>query len=170
MKARITKELLNIDGPQIVLLSGSANRRLIGVAVDYPNMEYPFFCCSVHQADWINYIENKADLRFLYESAKGRSYYLFDWNKCNDGEANLKKASLNDVEDESLWPDHGFFASYHTVEVKISNIQNETEQDFYIDGKWEPNEFSSLYAKLGRCVCIKLRAVPTFIAQPQSID
>lgn len=150
MKANFVQTLMYYDGPQVVLLTiGKKGSTMVAVAIQKDGMEYPFFGCAVKKRDWERYLEGKVDLFYLFANATVGHKYFFDLDKLgDDGVVTLKKATDAELEVPDIWPDRGFFATYHTEPLAdLPNVENDI-QVFNIDGTWEAVDFSGFYGKL----------------------
>ena len=144
----IKNVLVFYDEPQVVLLEGAKKIHSIAVAVEKEGMEYPFFCCEIYKRDWLKYLNQKADLYFLFKNALNRKYYFFDWNDQNERKVNLIKATEEEIKNPEFWPERGFFAVNHTETLAGENDQSRAIQTFEIDGSWAAVDFSAFYAKM----------------------
>ncbi|MCC4241005.1 hypothetical protein [Thalassospira povalilytica] len=144
----IKNVLVFYDEPQVVLLEGAKKIHSIAVAVEKEGMEYPFFCCEIYKRDWLKYLNQKADLYFLFNNALNGKYYFFDWNDQRDGKVNVSTATAEERSNLDFWPERGFFAANHTEVLAGENEQSRAIQTFEIDGSWAAVDFSAFYAKM----------------------
>lgn len=149
MKATFVQTLMYYDGPQVVLLKfGKTGANLVAVAIEKEGMEYPFFGCVVRKKNWEKYVEGKADLFYLFANATEGHRYFFDLARLEDDEASLTKASDVALGDPNIWPERGFFATYHSEPLEEAPEFDNDIQEFNIDGTWEAVDFSSFYGKI----------------------
>lgn len=147
MKANFVSTLVYFDGPQVALLR-YRKMHIIAVAVEKEGFEYPFFCCLVRKHHWEKYYSGKADLYYLFSSAKLGNFYFFDWNSIESNKkVLLTKASHAESVNKDYWPDRGFFSVAHTENIR-ENPTTVSSQIFNIDGNWSTSDFSSFYGKM----------------------
>lgn len=146
-KAKIVEDLVDYDGPQLLLLKTNRNRHMVATAVRAPDMEEPFFGCEITDKTYDSYFDDKVDLHFAFRRAIGRAYYLFDLAASKSDEVNLIKLKAEDAEKPAYWPHVGFFARSHTT--KFNRVAASSALKSYkIDGKWGASDFSHFHAKM----------------------
>jgi hypothetical protein len=146
--AKVVEDLVDYDGPQLLLLKTNRKRHMLATAVpEYPNLEEPFFSAEIRDKTYDQYFDEKADLHFVFDQAIGKNYYLFDLATAEDNTVELKRVTEQEASNPSFWPQVGFFSRSHTTgfnRIKTSSVI----QSFRIDGKWGTNDFSHFNAKI----------------------
>jgi hypothetical protein len=146
--AAIVEELVDYDGPQLLLLETSKKRRMLATAVQRDKMQEPFFGCEVTDKIYEQYFDQIADLHFAFERALGSRYYFFDLAKVDEkNTVPLQLAKDDEAKRPEYWPQVGFFARSHTTKFNLSKAVGSTKT-FKIDGRWGANDFSHFYAKM----------------------
>lgn len=145
--AEVVEELVDYDGPQLLLLNSSRHKFMLAIAVRANGMDYPFFGCEVTDSIIDRYFDNEVDLLYVFRKAMAGKYYAFDYEKCSlSGQVPLKPAG--ELADDPLnWPNIGFFARSHTSNFKRHSKQG-VSRLFSIDGKWEASDFSRFHGKM----------------------
>lgn len=145
--AKLVQELVEYDGPQLLLLK-TDRHHMLAVAVKRTDMEEPFFSCEVNEKNYQRYFSQIADLHFLFERALGKRYYFFDLAKITDARlVKLRTASTEEAKDHGYWPNPGFFSRSHTTNFNLPAQSGET-RTFKIDGRWRTNDFSHFHSKM----------------------
>jgi hypothetical protein len=145
--AKVIEDLVDYDGPQLLLLKTNRNRHMIAAAVRAADMDEPFFGCEVTDKTYDNYFDDRVDLHFVFRRAIGRFYYLFDLSKSEHDTVKLIKMKSDEAENPSFWPQVGFFARSHTTKFnRITAVS--ALKSYKIDGKWGANDFSHFHAKM----------------------
>jgi hypothetical protein len=145
--ARVVEELVNYDGPQLLLLKTNRNRHMLATAVRHQGMEEPFFGGEITDKTYDRYFDEKADLHFALDRAIGKNYYLFDFSGAKDDTVKLQRVKPEDVSNPGYWPQIGFFSRSHTTAFNRAQIAF-TIQSYKIDGKWGASDFSHFNTKM----------------------
>lgn len=167
--AKFEQPLIFIDGPQVVLLSAPAQSKLVGVAVNLPEMIYPFFAAQVSDEQFVDYLNEKFDLRYLLLKPDFRRHYKFDLNDVSDGLVEVERYKFSPEVDEALLPDAGIFSRDHTEPVIAEMSEARYDQTFGIDGKWDLPEFSRFYGQVTDLYSL-FNSVDIFLDEQADID
>ncbi|MGD1934772.1 MAG: hypothetical protein ACFB0Z_09770 [Candidatus Phaeomarinobacter sp.] len=141
-KATLQDVLVYLDEPQLVTLK-SLKQKVVALAVDAEGMENAYFATTVTPKDWDRYLRGAVDLRYLFEYAKGRRPYIFDWVS---GSEHIYLDPFTDEVPEDFLPAPRFFSRDHTEPDGVSE-SSLSEQSFGIDGEWELRDFSKFYSQ-----------------------
>jgi cold shock CspA family protein len=144
---RLTLDLVEYEGPQLLLLSTNRKRYMFAMAVARADMQEPFFGCEVVDKVYEQYFQEKADLHFVFNRALGKAFYLFDLADATNDVVSLKKATADEAQNPDYWPQIGFFARSHTTEFNRPAAGSSTRK-FKIDGKWGSTDFSQFHNKM----------------------
>jgi hypothetical protein len=147
--AMIVEELVEYDGPQLLLLKTNRSRYMLAMAIGlWEEMGSAFFGCELTDKVYEQYFDQRADLHYAFVRAMGQSYYLFDLDRVDDhGTVELNRVSAENARNPTFWPEIGFFARSHTTRFNRPSAVGDT-QVFLIDGKWGANDFSVFHAKM----------------------
>jgi hypothetical protein len=147
--ATVVEELVEVDGPQLLLLRSNRNRYMLAMAIGQcEGMRSPFFGSELTDKVYEAYFDQRADLHYAFVRAIGQSYYLFDLDKADsDGVVLLSRVKAENARNPDYWPGIGFFARSHTTQFNRPLASGDT-QTFKIDGKWGTNDFSIFHAKM----------------------
>lgn len=145
--ATIVQELVEFDGPQLLLLESSRHRHMLALAVKRSSMDAPFFACEVQDRTYDRYFSSTADLHYAFQNAVGNTYYFFDLDCEDNGAVPLETASQEEAGNKSYWPAVGFFARSHTNPHNVPTSPS-TVKRFKIDGKWAADDFSHFHGKM----------------------
>jgi hypothetical protein len=146
-EAKLVQDLVEYEGPQLLLLSTNRKHYMFAMAIQRDDMDEPFFGCEVIDKVYEQYFQEKADLHFVFNRALGKSYYLFDFANLKKDVVELKKASEADAQNPDNWPQIGFFARSHTTAFNRPKTGAST-RTFKIDGKWGSTDFSLFHNKM----------------------
>jgi hypothetical protein len=146
-EAKMVQDLVEYEGPQLLLLSTNRKHYMFAMAITRADMESPFFGCEVIDKVCEQYFQEKADLHFVFNRALGKSYYLFDLANLKNDVVELTKAPAADAENPDYWPQIGFFARSHTTAFNRPKTGGST-RTFKIDGKWGSTDFSLFHNKM----------------------
>jgi len=152
-----------------VLLSGPAGSKVVAVAVNLEGMEYPFFGAQMTEDQFVEYLRERFDLRYLLTKPDMKRHFLFDLASGEEGYVHLVRHKLTPEDAETLLPDAGLFAREHTEKVKLPALQGRSEETFGIDGKWDLDEFSKLYGQVTDLYAV-FSSVDAFLDEQASID
>ena len=120
--AKIVEELVEYDGPQLLLLKTNRNRHMLAAAVKQHNvMQEPFFGGEITDKTYDRYFDDKADLHFALDRAIGRNYYMFDFATAKDNTVKLQRVKPEDASNPLYWPDVGFFCAVIQL-ISIASI------------------------------------------------
>lgn len=143
--ANLEEVLLDFDGPQILLLH-SGTRQIMAVAVkSYCDYKLPFFACAVKEVSYKKYMDGKADLRYIFDTAFRSRYFFLDFTKIEN--IKLKQAQQQELDNEKYWPKMGFFSRSHSSNYGIETSVKAVKK-FDIDGSWDVHEFARFNNKL----------------------
>jgi hypothetical protein len=146
--ATVQEELVEYDGPQLLLLQTSKKRHMLATAIRYPEMSEPFFCCEISEKTYDRYFGQIADLHYAFARALGGSYYFFDLATADSKDTvSLHRAKDDEAKTPSYWPQIGFFARSHTTSFNLPKTSGSTKT-FKIDGRWGANDFSHFHGKM----------------------
>jgi hypothetical protein len=145
--AKVVEDLVDYDGPQLLLLETNRNRPMFATAVRRQNMDEPFFGCETTDKIYDQYFDGTADLHFAFVRAIGKRYYFFDFAAAENDTVNLQKANNDEAENPAYWPQVGFFSRSHTNQFKQIE-RSGTTKIYKIDGKWRANDFSHFHGKM----------------------
>jgi hypothetical protein len=145
--AKLVQDLVEYEGPQLLLLSTNRKHYMFAMAVQHADMEEPFFGCEVVDKVYEQYFSEKADLHFVFNRALGKSFYFFDLANAANDVVSLKKAGADEAQNPDYWPQIGFFARSHTTEFNRPTTGSST-RTFKIDGKWGSTDFSLFHNKM----------------------
>ncbi|MGQ4273541.1 hypothetical protein [Terrihabitans sp. B22-R8] len=122
---------------------------MLALAVGEPGQENRFFGCEITAKAFRAYKNGRIDLNFVFKHSTGRRHYVMNWSEMDDNhQLSIKKASEKEVLDLANYPDRGFFEEDHTEEWLTATAPSATKR-FNIDGRWEANDFSRFYNKIG---------------------
>src|SRR5262245_58946188 len=107
--AKLVQDLVDYDGPQLILLKTNRSRHMLAIAIQRDDMEEPFFSCEVIDGTFSRYFDQRADLHYVFSRALGKNYYFFDLATAKDDVVKLTKASAIEAQDSDYWPQVGFF-------------------------------------------------------------
>lgn len=114
MKAKIEQIMFYYDEPQLVRLLSHDNTNVIAVAVFRDGMTNPYFAVIIDNSLWKDYLQEKVDLRHLFENPIDGNYYFFDWNRQDkDGFVDLVPASNEEAKNPEYWLGQGFYSVDH---------------------------------------------------------
>ena len=145
--AKVIEELVDYDGPQLLLLKSNRSHYMLATAIQRQDMDEPFFGCELRDKTYDLYFEQKADLHFAFARAFGRNYYFFDLAEADKQTVKLTNAKTTEVDNLAYWPQIGFFARSHTTSYNRAPTTAST-RSFKIDGVWAANDFSHFHAKM----------------------
>jgi hypothetical protein len=136
--------LIYLGEPLLVLLKTKKNR-LIAAAIDEEDLPGSnFVCVSMSNRNWEKYIDGHVDLRFLFAYPSQRLRYSFSYHDWKEDKIQLKR--YEDPFHEELLPSKGLFSREHNSEYG-KNKQPAQQEELFIDGEWELNEFGKFYQK-----------------------
>src|SRR5690606_11038584 len=118
-----------------------AGSKIVAVAINRDGMEYPFFGAQVTEDQFVDYVRERFDLRYLLMRPDMKRHFIFDLATGEEGQVHLVRHKLAPEEAETLLPDAGLFAREHTEKVQLTSLQGRSEETFGIDGKWDLDEF-----------------------------
>ncbi|KQT05874.1 MULTISPECIES: hypothetical protein [unclassified Bradyrhizobium] len=145
--AKVVEDLVDYEGPQLLLLKTNRKFHMLAVAIQREGFESAFFGCEVTEKVFETYFDEIADLNFVFQRAYGKNYYFFDLSSADNGEVALQKASVDDSQKPEYWPQVGFFARSHTSPLHRSKRAGSTKT-FKIDGRWGADDFSHFHGKM----------------------
>lgn len=138
--------LIYVDGPQLVLLKGPVNTKIVAVAANnYEDFEYPFFAAEVSQEQFIEYLKERFDLRYLFLKPDTKRHYFFDLDAASEKKIPLVKVKFEASKFEQFIPDAGLFSRSHTEKLNIPTFARQSEEIYAVDGAWDLSEFSHFY-------------------------
>ena len=132
-------------------------------------MEFPFFGAQVTEDQFVDYMRERFDLRYLLMKPDMKRHFIFDLANSSEGDIQLARHSLTQEESDTLLPDAGLFAREHTEAVQLPSLMGRSEETFGIDGKWDLDEFSKLYGQVTDLYSV-FSSVDAFLDQQASID
>lgn len=160
--ATLIKTLVSFDGPQVALFQTDRDRSMIAVACDKVGYRYAMFCVEISQDTLVRYLENRIDLNYVFRRKESVTrYYFIDWYLLQGRDIELFIASEDDIADNHIYPDPGFFARDHTVEYGVPRVTNSVPRSYAIDGKWYAPDFSRFYNKLSDVYAFAILSSPT---------
>lgn len=145
-RAVFEADLVIIDEPQLFVLTAGKSK-VIALAVPEVYIEgedFDHIAASVTAKNWDRYISGYVDLRYLFTYPFQRTLYVFHSRAMHEGTVMLRPVEAEFS--ESLLPSHGFFSSSHTEDYG-SVEQASDEEQLFIDGEWQLNEFGAFYQK-----------------------
>jgi len=143
--AELEHVLLDFDGPQVVLLR-SGKRRIMAVAIKaYKDFKLPFFACSIKDLSYEKYMDGRADLKYVFDTAFYQKHYFFDFTSVTD--IALNKATKDEVSNDKYWPKIGFFSRSHSSDYG-KDTSEKVIKKFEIDGNWDAPDFARFNNKL----------------------
>lgn len=146
--AGIEKILVSYDGPQLILLHTDRNLPMLAVAVDREEKGAWFFACEVRTSKILEqYMSELIDLHFVFRTATGSNYYLFNLGEREGSAVPLRTATPEEAGDPNFWPSPGLFARVHT-EPYSSPAGSLRKATFAIDGRWTADHFAAFNAKI----------------------
>jgi hypothetical protein len=145
--ARFVQTLIFYDEPQLVLLKSDKDTDIIAVAVQKPDMEYPFFACEVRPKTFDRYLGGKADLHYVFQDAIREKYYFLDLEGSDDELIALVPAATEEASNPAFWPLPGAFSRSHTFLYR-ERLRAATATVFKIDGNWSANDFARFHGKI----------------------
>src|SRR5271155_3723202 len=93
--------LVYLDEPQVILLEHGNDAKIISVAIEKEGYDYPFLGAEISNSQWIRYIRQFVDLRYLFLAPKWRRLYIFDLMKQDkDGYIPLEIAGADVAKNE----------------------------------------------------------------------
>lgn len=169
LTARFEQVLVYSDGPQVILLSGPAESKLVAVAIHKEGMTNPFFAAQVSGDQFRDYIAERFDLRYLLVRPDFKRHFLFDLADLVDGSIGMTRHTLVESDDEDFLPDQGIFSRDHTESVSVQIAAPQVFETFGIDGKWDLPEFSKFYSQVTDLYAL-FNSVDVFLDQQASLD
>ena len=149
LEAKFDQVLLYLDVPQVILLSAIADSKVIAVAIkEYPDYEYPFFAAQVSTSQFMDYMAEKFDLRYILLKPDMKRNFVFDLSLMEDGMVSLVREKISSDNIEKYLPDAGLFAREHTEDLSVTIRLPQAEQKFGVDGSWDLPEFSYFYSNV----------------------
>jgi hypothetical protein len=145
--ARIVEDLVDYDGPQLLLLKTDRNRHMLAIAIKRDGLSEPFWGCEIRDKTYDGYFAQKLDLHFAFTHPFGNTYYFFDLALAENYAVKLVTAQPREADNPAYWPKVGFFARSHTNPFNLSRVVAAT-RSFKIDGKWAANDFSHFHGKM----------------------
>lgn len=147
--AQVVEYLVDYEGPQLILLKTNRDRFMLAHAIRWAGMADPFFGGEVPEKALEKYFTGRADLHYAFEHAFRDEYYFFDYATVSrtDETVELKRATKEDLEDNSLLPAGGIFSRSHTSLFKREKVITALKT-YKIDGKWGADDFSHFYGKM----------------------
>lgn len=145
--AKLVEELVDYDGPQLILLKTNRGRHMLAVGVRAEGFDEPFFACEVTDKVYDSYFDDKVDLHYVFTRALGKQYYAFDLAKVDNHTVALGKVSSEAANNPAYWPKVGFFSRSHTTTFNRTAAVAPLKS-FKIDGKWGANDFSHFHGKM----------------------
>ena len=148
--ARYVSTLVNLDGPQVVMLDHGDDAKIIGVAIDKEGYDYPFLGAEISFSQWERYNRQFVQLRYLFLVPRWKRWYIFDLADHDEKDRiPLERADKADYQNEKYLPSYGFWARSHTEENPVFESSAEvTSQKFLIDGTWDPPDISQFFARI----------------------
>ncbi len=170
LEATFDQVLLHLDGPQVILLSSIAGSKIVAVAVrEYSDYEYPFFAAQVSPYQFLDYIDEKFDLRYLLLKPSFKRNFVFDLGTMKDGFVSLKREKITPENIEEYLPDPGLFARDHTEDLSVEVGLPQAEQTFGVDGSWDLPEFSYFYSNVTDLYAF-FNSIDMFLDEQTSLD
>jgi len=133
------------DGPQVVLMQSDRGFPAVGVAIEGDGNWFMHFS-EVSDEALRRYMSEKAQLSWLFNEASKRRY-LGAWGEV-DEQGWLRVKSVDDIRDESWFPQPGFWARNHTTPFGSMSAASDKVASFAIDGSWDASDFSKFYGKM----------------------
>jgi len=164
-----------LDEPQVILLERGDDVKIIAVAIDKPDMTYPFLGAEISFNQLERYKREFVDLRYLFQLPYYHRWYIFDLaHMTNDKTIILRPAEKEDYKNERYLPSHRFFARNHTEPDESAQIIEIGTRKHILDGNWEPIDFSRFFSRVGDLYSFyfalqKLKAQATSALQLASI-
>jgi hypothetical protein len=148
--AKYVSTLVYLDEPQVVLLDHGNDAKIIGVAIEKQDYDYPFLGAEISFSQWERYNRLFVDLRYLFLLPKWKRWYLFDLaDQGDDDKIPLERAKAEDFKNEKYLPTHGFWARAHTEDDPVFEASAEvTSRIFSIDGTWDPPDISQFFGRI----------------------
>ena len=146
-----------IDEPILVRLKLKDNVYVIGFAIPRSlrgDMSNPFFGAEVSERQWLSYLEENNDLRFLFRFPDYERWFVFDFDLLKNNTLKLTPISIADTT-EDWFPGIGLFARDHTEPVE-PHKRASGEQTFLLDGNWDLDDLGQLRKKLGDVYAFQL--------------
>jgi hypothetical protein len=143
-KAVFKADLVVFDEPQLFCLTAGKSMIIVVAVPEQTNEKFDHIAASVTPKNWERYLGGYVDVRYLFTYPFHRSLYVFHSDEMKEDTIMLRphEQELPD----SLLPSHGIFSSSHTEEFGDFEEANGEEQ-LFIDGEWELNEFGSFYQR-----------------------
>lgn len=145
--AKLIQTLVFYDEPQVALLETNRNIKMLAVAIDRPDMTQPFFAAEIKEKTLNRYLDGKVDLNYVLRYTDYKKSYFFDWSLMKQRMVKLQLASTEELKNENLYPEPGFFSRDHTHPY-IRNNEETVRHVYNIDGSWEATDFSRFYGKI----------------------
>jgi len=143
-KAVFKADLVVIDEPQLFCLTAGKSMIIALAVPEVEDSEFDHIAASVTQKNWERYLGGYVDVRYLFTYPFHRSLYVF--HSKDFAEDGVMLRPWENEFSEQLLPSHGIFSSSHTEEFGDFEEADEEEQ-LFIDGEWQLNEFGSFYQR-----------------------
>lgn len=149
LQATYVQTLIYYDEPRLALLQNTKGSPIVAYPIDVniKGCAEPFIAKLTTNNLFMQYIDQKIDLRFLFISPRGGDPYVFDWVK-SDKPVYLRPAETVLDHPGDFLPDSGIFARNHTEPLVGTKVASVVRYQYLIDGRWSASDFSRFYAKL----------------------
>lgn len=143
-KAIFKADLVVFDEPQLFCLTAGKSMIIVVAVPEQPNEKFDHIAASVTSKNWERYLGGFVDVRYLFTYPFNRSLYVFHSDDMKENTIMLRPHEQEFP--DSLLPSHGIFSSSHTEDFGDYEEASGEEQ-LFIDGEWELNEFGSFYQR-----------------------
>ncbi len=136
------------DAPQLILLRTEQGLPAVAAAIDYIPNGIRYLATEIPEKTFKAYRFGRVDLNFLFRFSHERRLYVFDRTYEEEAVLKIKKAPEKITSQDKNYPDRGFFEADHT-EDWVNDLFPEERVRYPINGKWDAQDFSKMYGKLG---------------------
>lgn len=143
-KAVFKADLVVFDEPQLFCLTAGKSIVIVVAVPEQGDERFDHIAASVTAKNWDRYLGGFVDVRYLFTYPFHRSLYVFHSDDMKDDEVMLRPREHEFP--DGLLPSHGVFSSSHTEEFGDFE-EADGEEQLFIDGEWELNEFGAFYQR-----------------------
>jgi len=149
MRASYIQTLIYYDGPVLALLQNRRGTKVLAYVIrdEIDGFDDPYLAKPTSDKLLDAYLDQKVDLSYVMNSARGGEPFIFDWSKFKD-EVLMQPIETITDDVEYLIPHAGIFARNHTEKIQGISVTALISHAYKIDGRWSANDFSRFYAKL----------------------
>lgn len=168
-EAKFSQVLVDDGSPQLVLLSTPGTSKIVAVAVNEPGFVEPYFGAEVSREQFLDFLNERFDLRFMFRRPAFRDWYLIDLSTIVDGNVQLHRRKLTKENARKFLPGPGIFARELTEEISEPIAPELAKQKFTVDGSWDLDEFSIFYGHYADLYAL-FNSVDLFLDEQEDLD